>query len=96
VAPARVARRMLRAVGLPERPGLLVRAVEDGSPASRAGLERGDLFVAAGDRELDGTDPLYAALDGVSSAGGGLTLTVVRGTEEREVEVSFEPTGKAA
>ena len=51
VAPPRVARRMRRAVGLPERDGLLVRAVEDGSPADRAGLERGDLIVAAaGDR----------------------------------------------
>src|SRR5215211_2453434 len=33
VAPPRVARRLRRAVGLPERDGLLVRDVEDGSPA---------------------------------------------------------------
>ncbi len=30
----------------PERDGLLVRAVEDGSPAAEAGIERGDLIVA--------------------------------------------------
>ena len=37
VAPPRVARRLRRAVGLPERDGLLVRAVEDGGPAGGAG-----------------------------------------------------------
>src|SRR6516225_4600757 len=47
IAPPRVARRLRRAVGLPERDGILVRAVERGSAADRAGLERGDLIVAA-------------------------------------------------
>ncbi|MDF2740841.1 MAG: serine protease, partial [Actinomycetia bacterium] len=43
IAPARVARQLRRAVGLPERDGLLVRVVEDGGPADRAGLRTGDL-----------------------------------------------------
>ena len=47
VAPPRVARRLRRAVGLPERDGVLVRAVEEGSAADRAGLQRGDLIVQA-------------------------------------------------
>jgi serine protease Do len=96
VAPPRVARRMLRAVGLPERSGLLVRAIEDGSPAARAGLERGDLLVAAGGRELDGTDTLYAALDEVPPEGGELELTVARGADERHVSVTFEGVKEAA
>ena len=37
LAPPRVARRMRAAVGLPERDGLLVRGVVDGSPAARGG-----------------------------------------------------------
>jgi serine protease Do len=90
VAPPRVARRLRRAVGLPERAGLLVRAVEDDSPAERAGLERGDLIVAAGGSELDSVDGLYAALDAVPPKGGELALGVLRGTDEREVSVSFE------
>jgi serine protease Do len=90
VAPPRVARRMRRAVGLPERAGLLVRAVEDGSPAERAGLERGDLIVAAAGNQLDSVDGLYAALDAVPPAGGRLALEVVRGSDEREVAISFE------
>jgi S1-C subfamily serine protease len=83
-----VARRLRRAVGLPERDGVLVRAVEDGSPAQRAGIERGDLIVAAAGRELSRVDALYEALDGARTA-GRLELTVVRGTDERKIEVEF-------
>src|SRR5881275_3035381 len=89
VAPPRAARRLRRAVGLPERDGLLVRGVEDGSPAAAAGIERGDLLAAAGGRELDGVDALYAALDTLPAEGGALALTVVRGTDERDVEIAF-------
>jgi serine protease Do len=88
VAPPRVARRMRRAVGLPEREGLLVRGVEEGSPADRAGIERGDLIAAAAGRDVDGIDSLYTALDSLAS-GAPLALTIVRGTDERELEVSF-------
>jgi serine protease Do len=84
LAPPRVARRLRSAVGLPERDGLLVRAVVDGSPAAAAGLERGDLLVRAGDRELASMDDLFDALD---AAGDTLSLVVVRGTEERELQV---------
>jgi serine protease Do len=92
VAPPRVARRMRRAVGLPERDGLLVRGVEDDSAADRAGIERGDLLVAAGERELDGIDALYSALD-EAAPGGALTLTLLRGTEERELNVQLDGAG---
>ena len=84
LAPPRVARRLRAAVGLPERDGLLVRAVVDGSPAARAGLERGDLLVRAGDRDLTTMDDLFDALD---AAGHELALVVIRGTEERTLQV---------
>jgi serine protease Do len=86
LAPPRATRRMRAAVGLPERAGLLVRGVEPGSPADAAGLQQGDLLVAAGGRPLGGFDDLFDALAG---AAGSLTLTVVRGTEEREVVAYF-------
>ncbi len=88
IAPPRVARRLRRAVGLPEREGVLVRAVEEGSAADRAGIERGDLIVAAGEREIEHVDTLYEALD-QARADDRLELTVVRGTDERKVPVSF-------
>ena len=82
IAPPHVARRLRRAVGLPERDGLLVRWVEEGSAADRAGIEKGDLIVAA-----DGTPITRASELEPLLAAGELTLTVVRGSDEREVPV---------
>jgi serine protease Do len=89
IAPPRVARRLRSAVGLPERDGLLVRAVEDGSPGAGAGLEPGDLIVAAAGSPTTGVEALYTALDSVPAAGGELELTLVRGIDERTVTASF-------
>lgn len=88
VAPPWVARRMRRAVGLPERDGLLVRGVAEDSPAAAAGLRRGDLIVEAAGREVGSADDLFEALDG-AGAGGSLSLKVIRGEEERSVAVSL-------
>ena len=87
LAPPRHATRMRSAVGLPDREGLLVRGVVPGSPAERAGLERGDLIVRAGARAVVSVDDLFDALDG---ADGTLELGVVRGSEERDVPVTLE------
>jgi len=83
LAPAHVARRLRRAVGLPERDGLLVREVEDDSPAAAAGIAEGDLIVAAGDRAIAGADDLFDALAG----NGPLELTILRGVDEQTVTV---------
>jgi serine protease Do len=88
IAPPRVARRLRDAVGLPEREGVLVRAVEEGTAAERAGLQRGDLIVAAAGKPIERIDALYEALDGVTSD-GRLELAVVRALEERTLSVSF-------
>lgn len=92
LAPPRAARHLRRAVGLPERDGLLVREVQDGSPAAGAGLQEGDLLVASGDRALTDLDDLWGALDAVGTD-GALPLTVVRGIEELQVSVVFAPDG---
>jgi serine protease Do len=88
LAPPHIARRMRRAVGLPERDGLLVRGVRDGSPADRAGLRRGDLIVSVAGSEADRLDALHAAID---SGAPTVELGVVRGTEEFPVPVAFDP-----
>jgi serine protease Do len=88
IAPPRVARRLRRAVGLPELDGVLVRAVEEGSAAERAGIERGDLIVGAAGKQVDSVDALYEALDG-ARASEQLELTVLRGADERTVMVTF-------
>jgi S1-C subfamily serine protease len=92
LAPPRVARRMRRAVGLPEREGVLVRSVAEDSPAAAAGIEPGDLIVSVGGRALERLDVLYEALDS-ASPGDRLELRVLRGADERDVtvELNVEP-----
>ena len=84
LAPAHVARQLRRAVGLPERDGLLVREVEEDSPAAEAGIAEGDLIVAVGDRAISSADDLFDALAGE----GPLEITVLRGNDERRVTVA--------
>lgn len=94
LAPSSVANRLRRSVGLPEREGLLVQAVRPDGPADNAGLEPGDLLVAVGDRPLARIDDLMEALEDLAPD-ATLTLTVVRGVDERTVEVRFEASSEA-
>ncbi|MFL5645399.1 MAG: S1C family serine protease [Chloroflexota bacterium] len=84
VAPSHVARRLRRSVGLPEREGVLVRGVEDDSLAATAGIESGDLIVDVGGKAVADADDLYAALGSLEPP---FAVTLVRGTDERTVEV---------
>jgi DNA-binding MarR family transcriptional regulator len=86
VAPAAVAQRMRRAVGLPERHGILVLRVKRGSAAETAGLARGDLVTGASGADVHTIGDLHRAL---AHAGGSLKLDVVRGVEERAVTVAL-------
>jgi DNA-binding MarR family transcriptional regulator len=86
VAGAAVAKKMRRAVGLPEEPGLLVVRVKSGSVADTAGLSRGDLITAAAGSAVRSVGDLERAVRG---ANGTLALSVVRGVDAREVEVAL-------
>jgi serine protease Do len=88
LVPGRAARHIRRAAGLPDRDGVLIQEVEDGSPAAHAGLRRGDLIVEAGGSPVTTIDDLYQAVDGLG-AGQSLGLKVVRGAEELSVSVTF-------
>jgi serine protease Do len=91
LAPTHAARRMRSAVGLPERDGLLVSAVEEGSPAARAGIQRGDLIVAAQSQPVSTIDELFGLLDGLDPD-AALDLQIVRGTNDIAVRVNFAGT----
>ncbi len=84
VAPAHVARRLRRSVGLSERDGLLVRGVDDDSPAARAGIVQGDLIVEVAGRTVTDADGLVEA---IAAATTPYEVRIVRGTDERTVTV---------
>ena len=84
VAPSHIARRLRRSVGLPERDGLLVRGVEDDSPASKAGIVEGDLIVEVAGKAVTDADAMVEAIAGATTP---YEVRIVRGTEERTVTV---------
>lgn len=90
IVPGPAAARLRRQVGLPDRPGLLVGGVVPGSPADAAGIDQGDLVVAADGTEVADVDGLWDVLD---AAGDEVVLRVVRGTDERDVPVAFTAPG---
>ena len=91
ITPGHMARRMRRAVGLPDTDGVLIREVADESPAARAGLASGDLIVAAAGQPVTAPDDLFDALQ---AASGSIELKIVRGTDERTVQVAFTEDGQ--
>jgi serine protease Do len=84
IAPAFVARRLRRSVGLPDRDGLLVRGVEDDSPAASAGINRGDLIVAVAGKPVTDSDEL---LDAISTTKQPYEILLVRGADEVTVTI---------
>jgi serine protease Do len=94
IAPNFVARRLRRAVGLPDTDGLLIRDVVDDSPAARAGLAKGDLIVAAAGNPVRTPDDLFDALQ--AAQGGTIALSIIRGTDERTIQVAFGDGGQPA
>jgi serine protease Do len=96
ITPGHVARRLRRAVGLPDAEGLLIREVAEDGPAARAGLAPGDLIVAAAGQPVRTVDDLSGALQ---TAGDTIELNVLRGTDERSIQVALgqnsQPDGEA-
>ena len=96
ITPGHVARRLRRAVGLPDTEGLLIRGVAEDSPAARSGLAPGDLIVAAAGQPVRTVDDLSGALQ---AAGETIELNVLRGTDERSIQVALgqnsQPEGEA-
>jgi len=61
-ADVAIPRYVQRLLGLVQAKGILVHGVEEKSPASRAGIEAGDVIIALGDDHVDGMDGLHRLL----------------------------------
>jgi serine protease Do len=86
--PGEVARRLRSAVGLPERSGVLVQHLDEEGPAAQAGILRGDLLTSAKGVPLARVSDLHRVLAD-SKPGDQIHLELVRGTEERQLEVTL-------
>jgi serine protease Do len=87
VAPSHVARHLRRAVGLPDRDGILVRGVEEGSAAEKAGVREGDLIVSAAGTPVTDPDELHAAM--AKAGTGTIEIGLVRGAEDLTVKADL-------
>src|SRR5882724_4052422 len=90
----KIHRRVVRHFNLPHETGMLVLGVEPGSPASRAGLQEGDLIVEFNGHAIASVDDLHKQLTG-PQVGVRSPLTVIRHTEKLQLEVVPEESPKA-
>ena len=89
----KVHRRVVRHFNLLNETAMLVLGVEPGSPASRAGLQEGDLIVELNGQAIAGVDDLHKQLTG-ALVGVRSPLTVIRRTEKLQLEVVPEESPK--
>ena len=68
--------------------GAVIRSVQDGTPAAEAGIEAGDLVVAADGAAIDGATGLIAAIRDLQP-GDTTTVTVLRDGERLDLAVTL-------
>lgn len=89
VAVQDVNAQLAQSFGLDRPRGALVSAVEDGSPAARAGLKAGDVIVGVNGREIDRVGELPGAIARMKP-GNKAELRVWSEGKERTVDVQVE------
>ena len=79
---------LAKAVGLPNDKGVVVDSVVDGSPASRANLQQGDVITAYDGKAItSGRDLAMAVAD--TPSGKSASLTIWRNDHSRSVDVTI-------
>lgn len=66
----------------------MIQSVQDGTPADDAGVEAGDLVVAADGVAIDGATGLIATIRDLQP-GDSTTITVIRDSERIELTVTL-------
>lgn len=85
IAP--VTKDVAESIGLGKAQGVLVRGVEEGSPAEKAGLEAGDIILRLDGKVIEKTADLPRAV-GNSKPGQRVTLSVFRRGTQRDLSVT--------
>jgi putative serine protease PepD len=74
--------------GSAKRAGAQVASVQGGTPAANAGLKNGDVVIAADGQRIDSATALVAQIREMT-AGDKTTLTIVRGGQRQDVQVTL-------
>ncbi|WP_076263718.1 S1C family serine protease [Intrasporangium flavum] len=74
--------------GSAKRAGAQVASVQSGTPAANAGLKTGDVVIAADGQRIDSATALVAQIREMT-AGDKTTLTVIRGGQRQDVQVTL-------
>lgn len=78
---------LVQRLGLQQSSGLLIVAVEPGSPAEKGGLLLGDIIISFGDQPTREPGDLQMAL-GPGRIGVATPVTIIRGGERRELTIT--------
>src|SRR4051812_44192736 len=87
-------RRTARHFALPNAAAVRVESLDQDGPARRAGVEPGDLVVAFDGATIEGIDGLHRMLTS-ERIGAPATLTIVRGAQKLDLEVTPAEAGGA-
>ena len=79
---------MAKAFGLPQGGGALVSDVTPGSPAAKAGIERGDIILALDGKPISGPDDLSVNIS-ETSPGTTIHLKIARNGQTRDVAATL-------
>ena len=95
---AAVSKEVAESIGLAKAQGVLVRGVEEGSPAEKAGVEAGDIIIRFDGRAVEKPADLPRAV-GNTKPGSSVNMTVFRRGMNKELKVTvaeIEPEKAAA
>lgn len=67
--------------------GLVVKSVDQDSPAAKAGVKKHDILMFAEDRELSKVSDLKEVVNNVGKESGQVPLTIIRGGKEIGIDV---------
>jgi serine protease Do len=85
IAP--VTKEVAQSIGLGKAQGVLVRGLEEGSPAEKAGIEAGDIILKFDGKAIEKTADLPRAV-GNTKPGTSVTMTVFRRGENKDIRLT--------